>query len=102
MAESTINPNAINSAWPQQGNASTSNVRANFAAAKAQFEAAKADIEAIEVGDPNPELMSNVMVVAHGSNANVARPDFPFVIWIGTVEPTNGEVNDLLFGPSGS
>lgn len=37
-----------------------------------------------------------IVKVNHGSDAAVARPDATLVYWVGTVEPINGEPDDLL------
>jgi hypothetical protein len=47
-----------------------------------------------------PDRTSALGVVVHGSDANMARPTgYAVVVWIGTVEPTQKQTNDIWFNP---
>lgn len=109
---STIDPTAINQNIPVNGAPMDADpIRGNFAAIRAQLAAAKADIETLEAAigdipagtdgadgeDGADGINANVTVVNHGATASTARPDFPTVIWIGSVEPTNAIEGDVRF-----
>ena len=44
-------------------------------------------------GPPGP---TGLVKVTHGTDPNVARPDVPLVYWVGSVQPLNGDPDDLL------
>jgi hypothetical protein len=48
----------------------------------------RAEAPAITVGVPGPAGAS-MSVVHHGTNGAMARPDAPWVLWLGTATPTN-------------
>ena len=57
----------------------------------------RVDALAARVGGKIKELKGGVVGFAiHGADANVARPDYPIVIWIGEVNPANAMLNDLF------
>ena len=44
-----------------------------------------------------PQLGTTPGVVIHGADAAVARPTgHPMIFWVGSVQPTNAQVNDVL------
>jgi hypothetical protein len=50
-----------------------------------------------EPGEPGP---AGLVVVSHGTDPDVARPDSPVVYWIGTATPANGLAYDFWYdGP---
>jgi len=46
-----------------------------------------------ESGPPGPTGLEKVV---HGSDPNVPRPDAPLVYWVGSVQPTHADPDDLL------
>lgn len=54
-------------------------------------------VPAVEVGVPGLTGPTGLVKVAHGADPNVARPaGVPLVYWVGTVQPTNADPDDLL------
>jgi hypothetical protein len=48
-------------------------------------------------GPRGPVGPAGIVIVEHGTNANMARPDSPVVYWVGSAAPLNAEPYDLWY-----
>jgi hypothetical protein len=53
-----------------------------------------------DAGATNAALLSKANFVIHGSTPGVARPTADFVIWVGTVNPSNSTATDMWLDTS--